>query len=97
MELMEWIEIIYGVKLFLVSWVLSGWASTLVTEIDVKKDSSPFVRLMYVLPLYVLSCEKCFTFWLVLIITQNFFWAAGLSFLMMIVSRLNQNIPTKLN
>lgn len=88
--------ILYGLKLFLLSWVLSSWAETLVDDINIKKDRHPLIRLFYVLPLYVLSCPKCFTFWLVLIMTYNFYWAAGISFLMMIVSKITQNIKTKL-
>jgi len=85
-----------GIKLFLISWVLSSWGENLVSDIDIKKKSHPVVRLLYVLPLYVLSCPKCFTFWFVLGITFNFYWAAGISFLIMLVDKLTQNIKTRL-
>lgn len=88
--------ILYGLKLFLVSWVLSSWAGTLVSDIDIKKDSHPIIRLAFILPLYVLSCPKCFTFWFILALTFNFYWAAGISFLIMLVDKLTQNIKTKL-
>lgn len=89
--------ILYGLKLFLVSWVLSSWAGTLINDdIDPKKSSHPIIRLAYIIPQYVLSCPKCMSFWLVLILTFNFYWAAGISFLIMWVDKLSQSIKTNL-
>lgn len=94
---------IYGIKLFLVSWVLSSWAVGFTESITIKpfKNESKtlletFGRLIYSLGLYVMSCPKCFTFWFVLILTLNPFWAAGISFVMMWVDKLSQNIKTRL-
>jgi hypothetical protein len=91
------LQIIWGVKLFLMCWVLSSWASMLVDKINpYDKIESKFQRLLLVGGQYVLSCPKCFSFWLTLAITQNFFLAAGVSLCVMIVSKFEQSIKTKL-
>jgi hypothetical protein len=85
------------IKLFLGSWVLSSWAYTLVEDFDLNKiPKQKLVRFFSSVVLYVFSCPKCFSFWFSLMISQNFFIAAGVSFLVMLVDKITQNIKTKL-
>lgn len=90
------IEVIWGIKLFLMSWVLSSWAVGTTEFMTPAKNENVYLRFLVSIFQYVMSCPKCFSFWLILFVTQNFFWAAGISFLIMLVDKLTQNIKTKL-
>lgn len=97
------IEYIYLIKLFLAAWVLSSWSVSAIENITLKPFSDEpknlfhmFGRLFYTIGLYILSCPKCFSFWFILILSGNFFIAAGISFAIMWVDKVSQNIKTRL-
>jgi hypothetical protein len=83
---------------FLTCWVLTQWISEWIYDINPEKilPKKRLLRLIGSTLLYVLSCDKCFSFWFVLIMSQNFYHAAATSLLIMTVSKLTQNIKTKL-
>lgn len=60
------------INLIFISWVFSSQASFLSELIPDKK--------IFIIPKYIMSCPKCSGFWISLIICQNLYMAAIVSF-----------------
>lgn len=84
-------EMIFDIiKLLIITYVLKdlgGFIAELIYEyVKIKKV---FIRVLFLILGYVLSCGKCFSFWFVLILSGgNLFMAALISMLMMFIEKI---------
>lgn len=82
---------------FLISWVLTAVIRDLdISDIPIWSIRRKSLKIVLIALHKVITCEKCISFWLTLIITKNFFMAAAVSFLIWVTWRVIGNIKTKL-
>lgn len=83
------------IQTIIICYVLSDLAefiSTLVFEIKLKKRLLNITKNLLV---YMLSCPKCFSFWLGLILTGSLFWSCVVAILINIIKSLEYKYINK--
>jgi hypothetical protein len=75
--------------MFLVSWVITSWSVELSNELKPPTTKKLWLKLPISFGLWMMSCPKCFSFHLTLLLTFNFYIAASVSFLIMITEKIN--------
>jgi hypothetical protein len=89
-------ELLYELfKLFIICFVLTDMASfigELINELEVKRR---VLKIIKHLVSYVLTCPRCFTFWLSLIMTGDLFISASLSLLINLAKELQYKLKSK--
>ena len=82
--------VILIVKMFVLTYILSDMVAFIADLIAELRPTFkvPLFALIFNMLIYVMSCEKCFSFWTTLILTGNIFIAAAVALLVKIISKL---------
>lgn len=84
-------------NLFVLMWFLTALIRDLdLSDIPVWNVRRTPLRIALIVLHKLITCEKCLSFWLTLILTRDFFMSAGVSFLIWTTWKVIGNIKTKL-
>ena len=78
---------IYIIKLLVIVWVLKDMAAfigEIISDLEIKNKPLNAIRLLVA---YVLSCERCFSFWFSLVWSGDIFIAAMISLVVSTIER----------
>ena len=80
-------------KLFIIAFVLTDLGEFISELIPTPKKK--WISIPVLIIRYWMSCPKCFTFWLILIMTGNLFWAALLALIINYTKQIEYKIKSK--
>lgn len=87
-------QILLIVKLTLCMWVITSWLSVFETEFTTRLNNTKSTLLKMFWSIVI--CPKCFSFWMTLFLTLNFYNAAAVSLLITFIELVLKNKTTKL-